>query len=108
MINDVSEHPEFSRRLFGSGDELDPLSWDVHVYLALNGAVHDAAIAAWELKRKYLSARPITLIRYMAERGQRTDPDAPSYDPEGLPLVDGLIEVITEESSAPASRRQGT
>jgi hypothetical protein len=106
MVNDVSENPEFQRRLFGAGDELDPLSWDVHVYLALNGAVHDAAIAAWELKRTYLSARPITLVRYMAAHGQRTDPAQPSYDPEGLPLVDGLIEVITEESSAPGERHE--
>jgi hypothetical protein len=104
MVNDVSEHPDFRRRLFGMGDELDPLAWDVHVYFALNGAVHDAAIAAWELKRTYLSARPITLIRYMAERGQRTDPEGPSYDPEGLPLVDGLIEVVTAESSAAGER----
>jgi hypothetical protein len=104
MTNDVAEHPDFSRRLFGEGEELDPLSWDVHVYFALNGAVHDAAIAAWELKRKYLSARPITLVRFMAERGQRSDSDGPSYDPEGLPLVEGLIEVITDETAAPGER----
>ena len=104
VINDASERPEFQRRLFGMDDDLDPLSWDVHVYFALNGAVHDAAIAAWEIKREYVSARPITLIRYMAERGQRTDPDGPSYDPAGLPLVDGLIEVVTDESAAPGER----
>ncbi len=104
IANLVADSPELHRRLFGKGDEVDALSWDVHVYLALNGAVHDAAIAAWELKRTYLSSRPITLIRYMAERGQRTDPGGPSYDPEGLPLIDGLIEVITDESSAPGER----
>jgi hypothetical protein len=104
VANDVSEHPDFRRHLFGTGDDLDALSWDVHVYFALNGAVHDAAIAAWEVKRKYLSARPITLVRFMAEHGQRTDPDGPSYDPQGLPLVDGLIEVITSESAAPGER----
>lgn len=104
LANDVSEHPDFARRLFGEGDELDPLAWDVHTYFALNGAVHDAAIAAWELKRTYVSARPITLIRYMGQRGQRSDPNGPSYDPEGLPLLDGIIEVITAESSAPGER----
>jgi hypothetical protein len=104
IANDVADHPELSRRLFGEGETLDPLAWDVHVYLALNGAVHDAAIAAWELKRTYVTARPITLIRSMGEHGQRSDPAGPSYHPEGLPLVDDLIELITEASSAEGER----
>jgi photosystem II stability/assembly factor-like uncharacterized protein len=104
LANAVADDATFERRLYGNGDALDPLAWDVRVYLALNGALHDAAIAAWELKRKYVTARPITLIRYMAEHGQRTDPEAPSYNPEGLPLVEGLIELITSESSAPGER----
>jgi hypothetical protein len=104
MANHLADDPELERRLFGEGEELDPLAWDVHVYLAMNGALHDAAIAAWELKRKYLTARPITLIRYMGGRGQRSDPDAPSYDPEGLPLIDDLIEIISEQSSQRGER----
>ncbi|HEX6274176.1 MAG TPA: vanadium-dependent haloperoxidase [Polyangiaceae bacterium] len=40
----------------------------------------------------------------MAERGQRTDSDLPSYDPQGLPLVDGLIELVSTESAAPGER----
>ena len=83
---------------------MDALSWDVHVYLALNGALHDAAIAAWELKRKYLSSRPITLVRYLAGLGQRSLPDEASYHPGGLPLIPDLIELITEESSASSQR----
>ncbi|MEM6960506.1 MAG: vanadium-dependent haloperoxidase, partial [Myxococcota bacterium] len=71
-----------------------------------NGALHDAAIAAWEAKRTYESSRPITLIRYMAERGQRSDPSGQSYHAEGIPLVDGLIELITEESAAPGGRHE--
>ncbi|MEO0322788.1 MAG: DUF6851 domain-containing protein [Myxococcota bacterium] len=104
IANEVADDARFERRLFGEGDVLDPLAWDVRLYLALNGAVHDAAIVAWELKREFTSSRPITLIRYMAERGQSTDPGGPSFDPEGLPLVPGLIEVITEASSAPGER----
>ncbi len=104
VANDMSDYPGFERRLFGTGDPLDPLAWDLHVYFAMNGALHDAAIAAWELKRTHLSARPITLIRALAARGQRTDPTGPSYHPEGLPLVDDLIEVITEETAAPGGR----
>lgn len=104
LANSVAAHPLAKHRLFGAGDALDPLSWDVHVYLALNGALHDAAIAAWELKRVYTSARPITLIRYMAGLGQRSDSRKPSYNKDGLPLIDGLIELITAESAAPGAR----
>ena len=106
IANHVADDPTLVRKLFGQGAAVDALSWDVHVYLALNAAVHDAAIAAWELKRKYLTGRPITLIRYMGEKGQRSDPGGPAYDPEGLPLVDGLIEVITDDSSAPGERHE--
>ena len=104
LANQVTDSAGFSRRLGGVGPTLDPLAWDVHLYLALDGAVHDAAIAAWELKREHLAARPITLIRYMAGRGQSSDPTAASYDPGGLPLVPGLIELITAASTAPGQR----
>ncbi len=69
------------------------LEWDVKLYLALNGAVHDAAIAAWGVKGFYDSARPISMIRYMGGRGQSSDPSGPAYDPRGLPLAPGLVEV---------------
>ena len=104
IANHVADSEHFERRLFGVGDPLAPLEWDVKVYLALNGAEHDAAIAAWELKRIHDSARPISLIRYMGMLGQSSDPAGPSYRPEGLPLEPGLIEVITAESSAPGAR----
>jgi hypothetical protein len=90
--------------LFGEGTALDALGWDVRMYLALNGALHDAAIAAWAVKREYTTARPITWIRYMGQRGQRSDPGGLAYHPQGLPLVPGLIEVISEASSAPGER----
>jgi hypothetical protein len=106
IANTVSSAPGFERRLFGKGEPLDPLSWDVHLYLALNGAEHDAAISAWDLKRRDLTVRPISCIRWMGGKGQSSDPKAPSYDPQGLPLVPGLIEVITKESSAPGQRHQ--
>ena len=75
-------------------------------YFALNGATHDAAIAAWGLKAYYDSVRPISMIRYMGGLGQSSDPDGPSYDPDGLPLEDGLVEVVTLESSAPGERHE--
>ena len=100
VANTVSDAPGFAFRIGGEGDEVDRLEWDVKLYLALNGAVHDAAIAAWGLKGHYDSARPISMIRYMGGLGQSSDEAAPSYHPDGLPLVDGLVEVITAESSA--------
>ncbi len=104
LANYVADQPSVQRKLFGAGPALSPLDWDVHVYLALNGAVHDAAITAWDVKRRTVRARPIALIRYMASKGQSTDSAGPSYDPAGLPLVADLVEVITKESSAPGQR----
>jgi hypothetical protein len=40
----------------------------------------------------------------MGGKGQSSDRTGPAYDPEGLPLVDGLVEVVTQESSAPGQR----
>ena len=38
---------------------------DVKMFFALNNALHDAAIAAWDNKRAYDSVRPITAIRFL-------------------------------------------
>jgi hypothetical protein len=108
LANYVADHPlmQNAKRIDGRGAVVDDLEWDVKVYLALNGAVHDAAIWAWGNKNVYDSSRPITLIRYMAEHGQSSDPSAASYEPQGLPLVADLIEVITPESSRPGGRHE--
>jgi hypothetical protein len=90
-------------RVGARGAAVDRLQWDVKVYLALNGAVHDAAIAAWGLKSRYDGVRPISMIRYMASRGQSSDPAGTSYAIDGLPLVPGLVEVITKERTSSAS-----
>jgi hypothetical protein len=102
IANTVSDSPLLAARI-GPG-VANRLRWDVKLYFALNGAVHDAAIAAWGIKRRYQSVRPISMIRYLAGRGQSSDPSLPSYDPEGLPLIPGLIELITKESSAAGQR----
>ena len=88
----------------GQGDAVDRLQWDVKAYLALNGAVHDAAIAAWGLKGYYDSVRPISMIRYLAGLGQSSEPLLASYDPEGIPLVPDLVELITPETTAAGQR----
>ncbi len=104
LANLVSDELDPDLRIGGVGDPVDRLQWDVKLYLALNGAVHDAAIAAWGLKGYYDGERPISMIRYMGGLGQSSDPTLASYNKEGLPLVPGLIEVITKESSASGQR----
>ena len=106
IANSVTDTPGFARRIGGEGPEVDPLEWDVKLYFALNGAVHDAAVAAWGVKGHYDSARPISMIRYLGGRGQSSDPDGPSYHPGGLPLVAGLVEVVSRASSAPGRPHQ--
>ena len=104
IANEVSDSPGFEHRIGGRGPEVDRLEWDVKLYFALNGAVHDAAVAAWGAKRYYDSTRPISMIRYLGGKGQSSDPGGPAYDPDGLPLVPGLVEVVTRASSAPGER----
>lgn len=106
IANKVVDHPEFERRLMGEGPELDPLEWDVKMYFLINAAVHDAAVAAWTCKREYDFVRPISSIRYMGAKGQSSDPGQPSYDPEGLPLIPGLIELVTSSSTQIGARHR--
>jgi len=106
LANYVVDHPLFERRMYGEGPVIDPLEWDVKMYLAINGAVHDAAIGAWGCKGYYDYSRPISHIRYMGGLGQSSDPSGPSYDPDGLPLVDDLIEVITATTTQAGGRHE--
>jgi len=107
LANDVSDTPSLEKRVGGDGPIVNDLEWDVKLYFALNAAEHDAAYGCWGTKRIYNSTRPISMIRYMGQLGQSSDPTQPSYDPNGLPLVPGLVEVITPESSAPGQRHAG-
>jgi hypothetical protein len=104
IANAVSDQLSPNLRIGGTGPVLDRLQWDMKMYLALNGAVHDAAIAAWGLKGRYDGIRPISMIRYMASLGQSSDPSRAAYNKEGLPLVPELIELITKEETAPGAR----
>lgn len=96
ILNYVQDQPEFEPRFKGSGQLMDQLEWDVKAYFTLGGAMHDAAVSAWGIKGYYDYVRPVSAIRYMADRGQSTDPALPSYHPEGIPLVPGYIEVVEE------------
>ncbi|HEX7474271.1 MAG TPA: vanadium-dependent haloperoxidase [Candidatus Limnocylindrales bacterium] len=104
LANLVSDELAPNLRIGGQGPAVDRLQWDVKLYFALNGATSDAAIAAWGLKGYYDGTRPISMIRYMGGKGQSSDPAGPSYNAAGLPLVPGLVEVITAASSAPGQR----
>ena len=94
ILNFVSDQPSFVKRFEGQGPVLGDLEWDVKAYLAMGGAVHDAAIACWGTKGWYDSIRPISAIRWMAVHGQSSDPSQPHFSPLGLPLLPGLIELV--------------
>jgi hypothetical protein len=104
LANEVSNLLGDDLRIGGKGEVVDRLEWDTKLYLALNGANHDAAIAAWGSKGYYDYVRPISMIRWMGGLGQSTDPDQKAFDPDGLPLSDGLVEVITGASAASGER----
>ena len=72
----------------------------------VNGATHDAAIAAWGAKGHYDYARPISMIRYMGGLGQSSDPDGPAYHPDGLPLRPGRGTGRSCRGSVPGSPRR--
>ena len=94
IFNEVNEHPLLVRRIEGAGVAVDALEWDVKGYFALGGAMHDSAIAAWGLKGWHDYIRPISALRAMADRGQSTDSELPAYHVDGIPLRDGLIELV--------------
>jgi Na+-translocating ferredoxin:NAD+ oxidoreductase RnfD subunit len=69
----------FANRLPDGTGAGQRLARDVRVGFALNGALANAAIAAWGAKRTSQAPRPISMIRYLAFERQ-------------LPLVPGLVE----------------
>jgi len=104
ILNDVMDHPQFIRRFMGQGETLGALAYDVRAYLALGGAMHDAAVAAWSVKGYYDYIRPVSVIRWLAMNGQCSDPDLPSYSQDGIELVPGVVELITAQTTAQGER----
>ena len=94
------------KRIGGAGPVLDDLEWEVKLYLALNGALHDAAVVAWGIKGHYDYIRPVSAIRHLIDLGQCTDPSLPKYHPLGVNLQPGVVELISPESSAPGERHE--
>ena len=95
----VSDHPDFTPRYGGTGEELDSLEYDIRAYFILGAAMHDSAIAAWSAKAAYDYIRPISALRYMASLGQSSDLSAGNYHIHGVPLENGWIETIHEGDS---------
>lgn len=96
ILNTVSDHPSLDKRWQGEGELLSNLEWDIKTYFAMGGTMHDSAIAAWGIKGYYDYIRPVSAIRAMADLGQSSDSNLPSFHRNGLPLVDGYIELVTE------------
>jgi len=94
ILHYVDDHPLFEKRWNGQGEILDDLEWDVKSHLTLGGAMHDAAVTCWAIKGYYDYVRPVSAIRFMAEKGQCSDPELPRYHPAGFPLMPGKIEQI--------------
>lgn len=97
ILNYVNDQPTLVKKYKGEGEVLSDLEWDVKSYFVLGGAMHDSAISAWSVKGYYDYIRPISAIRYMAFKGQSTDPSLPRYDPHGIPLIEGYIELVDED-----------
>jgi hypothetical protein len=94
ILNSVSDESGFEKRFKGEGAVLDDLEWDVKSYFTMGGAMQDAGVATWGIKGWHDYVRPLSAIRYMCARGQSADPMMNSYDPEGIQLKPGFIELV--------------
>ncbi len=68
------------------GSSKQGIERDIKLFFALNNALFDAGIVAWDAKRAFDSARPITTIRYLF-RGRMVRAWAGPY--KGTRLIDG-------------------
>ncbi|MEM9835919.1 MAG: vanadium-dependent haloperoxidase, partial [Bacteroidota bacterium] len=99
MNEKVLDHPDFVRQFKGEGEVLPTLEFDIKAYLLLGGTMHDVAVSTWGVKGYYDYVRPLTAIRYLAAVGQRTDASfTDNYDPDGINLSPGYIELLREPS----------
>lgn len=94
ILNYVSDHDLLEKKLEGIGSTLSELEWDVKSYFVLGGAMHDAAISAWSIKGWYDYIRPISAIRFLANKGQSSDAEKSNFDADGIPLFEGLVELV--------------
>lgn len=96
ILNYVSDNKLLQKKINKQGAVLSDLEWDIKAYFILGGAMHDCAISAWGIKGWYDYTRPISAIRYMANKGQSSDPSLTNYNRAGIPLQTGFVEVVKE------------
>lgn len=106
ILNYVNDQPSLVKKFKGEGEILSDLEWDVKAYFILGGAMQDAAISTWSNKGYYDYIRPISAIRYMADRGQSTDVNLPNYHLHGIPLIEGYIELVDIDDPLAGSTQQ--
>ena len=94
ILNEATAHPDFDWRWNGRGEPLSHDAWLARAYRLLGGAMHDAAIATWSIKGYYDFVRPISAIRFMLTKGQCSDPALGNFDPQGVPLIENVFEII--------------
>ncbi len=97
IVNYVNDHPLNTKQYGGTGEIYNDLEWDIKTYFMLGGAMHDAAVSAWSVKGYYDYIRPVSAIRYIANLGQRSDENLPSYSPYGFELVEDFVELVYED-----------
>jgi hypothetical protein len=73
VSDDIVEH-----RLWGEGDPVSRLEWDVKIYLALNGRCTTRPSRPGASSASTWAPGRITLIRFKAELGQSSDPRCPA------------------------------
>ena len=106
LLNYVSDHALTEKRFMGEGEIIDDLEWDVKSYLIMGGGMHDIAIASWSVKGYYDYIRPVSAMRYLTDQGQCSNPEMPSFNVNGINLLEDKIEVVTAESSAIGERHE--
>ena len=107
MANAVSDAPGFEFRIGGAGPEVDRLEWDVKLYFALNGAVHDAAVAAWGAKGYYDTvATDLDDPLHGRARASRATPTVRPTTPTGSRSCPAWSRSSRQATTAPGERHE--
>lgn len=96
LLNYIADHPEVERNFLAKNNLKSKYRWELYSYLMLGATMHDVAITTWGMKGYYDYIRPVSALRYMADQGQSSDPNLPNYNVNGIPLVEGYIELVKE------------
>ena len=94
ILNEVNDNDKLIKKFEGEGEELNDLEWDIKAYFLLGGTMHDVAVSAWGIKGYYDYPRPISVIRYLSEKGQSSFVDSLNYHPNGIKLIKDYIEIV--------------